>query len=51
MVAGTTSATTFKFRAGTTTTVATSSINGRGGPANVFGGVSSCIITIQEYKA
>ena len=49
MAAGTTSATTFKFRAGaigaTTTT-----FNGQGG-ARLFGGVMASSITITEYKA
>jgi hypothetical protein len=51
MVSGTTSATTFKLRFGTSTAQSTTAINGGSTPANVFGGVSSCIITIQEYKA
>lgn len=48
MLAGTTSATTFKFRAGANT--ATITFNGASG-ARVFGGVMASSIKIVEYKA
>ena len=49
MAAGTTSATTFKFRAGPAG-AATITMNGTGG-ARLFGGVMASSITITEYKA
>lgn len=49
MVAGTTSATTFKFRAGATA-AGTTTFNGEGG-SRQFGGVSASSIVIYEYKA
>lgn len=48
MTAGTTSATTFKVRAGATS--GTTTFNGAGG-ARYFGGVMASSITIQEIKA
>ena len=51
MVAGTTSSTTFKFRAGTATKGVYSAICGTSTTGNLYGGVSSCIITVQEYEA
>lgn len=49
MVAGTTSSTTFKFRAGLAA-AGTVAINGSSG-ARKYGGVSASSITITEYKA
>lgn len=49
MVAGTTSATTFKFRAGAVGAT-TTTFNGQSG-ARLFGGVMASSITITEYKA
>lgn len=49
MVAGTTSATTFKFRAGAGS-AATISFNGTAG-SRIFGGVAASSITVTEYKA
>ncbi len=48
MVAGTTSATTFKFRAGCNTSTLT--FNGVSG-GRIFGGVMASSITISEHKA
>jgi len=48
MAAGTTSATTFKIRAGTTT--GTFYINGTDS-ARAFGGIASCRLSIMEYQA
>lgn len=49
MVAGTTSATTFKIRYGSSTGVSTS-INGQGG-ARRFGGVVTTGMVVREYRA
>lgn len=49
MVAGTTSSTTFKFRAGPPT-AATITFNGGGG-ARLFGATTKSVMTITEYKA
>lgn len=49
MVAGTTSSTTFKFRAGTSG-AGTTTFNGYGG-ARKYGGVAASSIIIREYKA
>jgi len=51
MVAGTTSSTTFKLRVGTATAQSATAVNGKSTPSSMFGGASSCIITVQEYKA
>jgi len=50
MVAGTTSSTTFKLRVGTITGATNAGVNGSSAARN-FGGVSSTIITVQEYSA
>jgi hypothetical protein len=50
MVSGTTSATTFKLRVGTHTGATNAGVNGSSTARN-FGGVSSTIITVQEYSA
>lgn len=49
MVAGTTSATTFKFRAGTNVG-GTTTFNGRAG-GRIFGAITKSSIVITEYKA
>jgi hypothetical protein len=49
MTAGTTSATTFKIRAGGTN-AGTTSFNGNGG-TRIFGGITLSSLTIWEYKA
>lgn len=49
MVAGTTSSTTFRFRAGTSS-AGTTTLNGSGG-ARLFGGVYASAIRIRELKA
>lgn len=49
MVAGTSSATTFRFRAGTNDT-GTTTFNGRAG-AGLFGTATKSVMTVTEYKA
>ena len=51
MVAGTTSVTTFKFRAGETTGATTYFNGGAGSPGGIFGGVAASSITITEIAA